>query len=128
MVTEYFEIGDNKWGVILCYDYDARDYEDMWAIMRSFGVSNMKAEEALDVLAHRNTGMTVSNMDIRMSVVFISDATGEHEWWDTLAHELYHVNNAVIDYYGVGWDGEPPAYLQGYLFHKIMDRIGFNCE
>lgn len=128
MVTEYFEIGDNKWGVILCCDYDERDYADMWAIMRSFGVSDAEADHALDVLSHRNTGLTISNFDIRMSVVFISDADSETEWWNTVAHELYHVNDAVTDYYGAGVDGETPAYLQGYLFHKIIERIGLPCD
>ena len=127
MITEYFEVGDNKWGVLLCYGYGRRDLRDMWAIMRSFGISDDDAERSLDILSHLDTGMTISNDDIRMSVIFISDASSEVEWWNTLAHELYHVNNAIIDYYGEAWDGEPPAYLQGYLFRKIMDRIGV-CE
>lgn len=128
MITEYFEIGDNKWGVLLCFGYDYDDFDDMWAIMRSFGLSNANANKSLQILSELNTGMTISNSDIRMSVMFISDATTENEWWNTLSHELYHVNNAVADYYGEELDGEPPAYLQGYLFEKIIERLDFGCD
>lgn len=127
MITEYFEVGTNKWGVILCYDYSDNDIKDMWAIMRSFGISNTKADEAIDILFEMNTGMTISNDDLRMSVIFVGEAINESEWWDTLVHELYHVNNAIIDYYGEEWDDEPPAYLQGYLFRKIIERITEPC-
>ena len=128
MNTKYVDIDNGKWGVIICYDYDFMDADDIWAICRSFGLSDAKANEAVRVLNDMNTGMTISNADIRMSVVFISDATSRDEWLNTLAHELKHVNDAIIDYYGVRWDGEPAAYLTGYLFQKVVNKLGYVCS
>ena len=127
MKTEYFNIGRNDWGMLLCYDYNISDYDDMWAIMRSFGLNNKKANEALRVLSGLNTGMTISNEDIRMSVVFISETTSESEWWNTCEHELSHVATAIIDYYGEPYDGEPAAHLAGHLLQRVIERISYPC-
>ncbi len=127
METQYLEVGDNKWGVLVCYDYTMLDWDDMWAIMRSFGVSNAKANEAIGVLGGLNTGMAISNDDIRMSVVFVSDATSASEWWSTLSHELYHVSAAIIDYYGESYEREPAAYLYGELIRMAVQNISEPC-
>lgn len=128
MTTKYIDVGNGKWGVLLCFDYYLLDYDDMWAIMRAFGMSNRKANEALKVLGSLNSGMTISNDSIRMSAVFISDTTSEGEWWNTLNHELLHVVTAIIDYYGEPYYGEPAAYLQGYLMKKIVEKVGSPCK
>lgn len=127
MTTTYLEVGDNKWGIIVCYDYTEEDHKDMWSIMRSFGVPGLKAKEALRILSAVNTGMAVSNEDLRMSAIFISDATNESEWWSSLTHELYHVANAIIDYYGEEYDGEPAAYLYGELVRMAVSEISSPC-
>lgn len=127
MKTKYIDIGDGRWGLIICYDFGLSDYDDMWAIMRSFNMSNKGANEALIILNEPNTGMAVSNYDIRMSVIFISEATSASEWWNTVNHELLHVGTAIIDYYNEDFEGEPAAYLQGYLMKKVVEEIGYPC-
>lgn len=123
MTTKYFNVGNDAWGVLLCMDYDLHDADDMWAIMRSFGMSNRKANEAIRILMSLNTGMTVSNDDIRMSAVFISDATSEMQFINTIAHETAHISSAIADFYGKSCDGEDFAYLSGFLFQRIMEEI-----
>lgn len=127
METKYIGIGDNDWGLIVCYDYDMRDWDDMWAIMRSFGLSSRKAEEAIRVLSHPNNGMSISNYDIRMSVIFISNATSEDEWWNSIQHELNHVAVAIIDYFGEPYWGEPASYLSGHLLQRVIKEVGYPC-
>ena len=126
METKYIDV-DGYWGVIVCYDYGFNDYDDIWSICRSFGLSNKKTNKALRVLSEMNTGMTISNYDIRMSVVFISKATSESEWWSTCIHELKHVTDAIIDYYDKDWDGEPSAYLNGFLMKRVVEEITEPC-
>ena len=126
METKYIDV-DGHWGVIVCYDYDFRDYDDIWAICRSFGLSNRKTDEAIKVLSSPNSGMTISNYDIRMSVVFISDTTNDSEWWSTCVHELKHVTDAIIDYYGEDEIGEPAAYLDGFLMKRVVEEIASPC-
>ena len=126
MRTEYINVGKSKWGIVVCFDYDVYDFDDMWAIMRSFGMSNRKAREALHVLSKPNTGMCVSNIDIRMSVIFISDATSTSEWWSTCLHEIRHAAQAIIEYYGADL-GEDDAYLTGFLTKQVVEKIAEPC-
>lgn len=118
-----------KWGVVVVCDYDVNyDYRDMRAIMMSFGLlDESKIEKSMRILSQPNTGMTISNNELCMSVVFISDVTNESEFWDTSLHELYHVSNAIIDYYGVPYESEDAAYLMGYLTKEYIEQVGLPC-
>ena len=84
METTYIDV-DGKWGIVIVSDYDV-DYEanDLWAIMRSFGMTRKNANRALNILSNYNTGMSISNDDLRMSAIFISKATSNSEWWSTV--------------------------------------------
>lgn len=125
--AEYIDV-DKRWGVVVNYDYNLSDYDDLWAIMRSFGLSDKNAKRALQILSGYNTGMAISNEDLRMSAIFISKTTSASEWWSTAIHELKHVADAIIDYYGVDWDGEDAAYLTGYLVKQLVEKIGEPCK
>lgn len=127
MKTGYFEIPEDNWGVVLVYDYDLLDWYDLANIMESFGLQEHKIKEALKVLSRYNTGMTLSRYDIQMSVIFISDATSEKEWYNTAFHECKHVADAILDYYDVEHDSEDAAYLTGYMAGQIIDTFGEPC-
>lgn len=127
METKYIDV-DGRWGVIVCYNYDEEDKQDMWSIMRSFNMTSQSANRAINILSNYNTGMAVSNDDIRMSAIFISKATSPSQFWDTLNHELYHVCTAIIDYYDEPYDQEGAAHLQGFLMRKAVELIGEPCK
>lgn len=127
MKTKYINVGDNDWGILVCYDYNIYDYDDMWAIMRSFGMTDKDVRKSMKVLENINTGMTISNENIRMSAVFISEAESESEWWNTIIHECKHVADTIINYYDVVWDSEEAAYLTGFLTKKMVELIATPC-
>jgi len=128
MVTRHIDIDNNKWGILLIFDFDAyNDETDLTAIMRSFGMSRKKVNEALDILSYRNSGMAISNFGIKMSAIFTGNTTSNSQWWNSVAHEMRHVSDAILDYYGNDWDGETPAYLEGYIFQKIVETIAKPC-
>ena len=128
MTQEYIEIPQNKWGVIIIYDFHTqKEYVELMAIMRSFGMTTKKAKKALDILDNFNTGMTLSIKDLKMSVVFISKTTDNTQWWDTAIHELKHVADSIVDYYNVQWDSEDAAYLTGFLTKKLVELVGEPC-
>ena len=70
-----------------------------------------------------NSGFTYSNSDLRMSLVVVSDATDKSQWWDTLVHEVDHVQSAICDYYDVPLGSEAAAWTQGYIMRKIIDVV-----
>ena len=129
MVTKYLDVPNQKWGVVVVLDYDVEyEYRDLRAIMMSFGLlDESKIEKSMRILDEPNTGMTISNNDLCMSVIFISDATDSGEWWDTALHEIYHTSNAIIDYYGVPYESEGAAYLMGYLTKGFIEQVGEPC-
>lgn len=126
METTYIDV-DGKWGIVIVCDYDV-DYEanDLLAIMRSFGMTRKNANRALNILSNYNTGMSISNDDLRMSAIFISKATSSSEWWSTCLHEIRHAAQAIIEYYGADWE-EDDAYLTGYLTKEMVENLGDPC-
>ena len=58
-----------------------------------------------------------------MSVVCIGDATSLEQWWDTLSHEIDHLQDAVLQYYDVEPGTEDAAWLQGYIMRGIVKAL-----
>lgn len=128
MVTKYIEVPPHKWGIVIVMDYDVDDeYDELMATLRSFGLPPMQSRKALNILSNYNTGMAISNPDIRMSAIFISKATSPSEWWSSCLHELRHVAQAIIDYYGADWN-EDDAYLTGFLAKRAVEVLGEPCR
>ena len=126
MESAYLDV-DSKWGILVFYNYDTMDFDDIWAICRSLGMTSKSIDKALRILSMYNTGMTVSDENLRMSAIFISKATRQSEWWSTAVHELKHTADAIIRYYGVDWDGEDAAYLTGYLTKQLVEKVSEPC-
>lgn len=86
-------------------------------------------DKAIDILLyHENTGMCLSSFPLKMSMVFIGNATSEDQFYDTVAHEvLDHAKVAICDYYDVSFHSEDAAWLTGYLMRKIVQLLGEPC-
>ena len=129
MEQHYFGIPPKgTWGVVIVTDFDVdEEYVELKAQLRSFGLSSKSADKALSILSNYNTGMAVSNELLRMSAIYISDATSPSQFWDTCAHELAHVVTAIIDAYDVPYYSEDAAYLSGFLMRQLVSEIGEPC-
>lgn len=53
----------------------------------------------------------------------IGHASDKAQWWDTLTHEIDHLQSAILDYYDVDYGTEDAAWLQGYLMRKIVEAV-----
>jgi hypothetical protein len=126
MVTKYIDI-DDKWGILLNYNFDLLDWDDIAAALYSFGMDERAINKSLHILSQYNTGMSISNDDLRMTSIYIGATTSRGQFWDTINHELLHAEQAILNYYGVDWDGEPPAYLSGYLLRRVVEEIAEPC-
>lgn len=129
MEQHYFGIPPKgTWGVVVVTDFDVdKEYVELKAQLRSFGLSSKSADKALSILSNYNTGMAVSVPDLKMSAVFISQSTTPSEFYSTAIHEFIHVADSIIDYYGETWGGEPSAYLVGYLTKEFVELVGEPC-
>lgn len=128
MQTEYVDVR-GKWGIVLCYDLDLDDDVDIMNYMVSLGSDEEGAYKAVNVLFwQENAGLCVTNMALRMSLIFIGDADSAEQWWDTLSHELYHAQQAIIEYYNVPPDTEDAAWTMGYLMRKSVELVAPPCR
>lgn len=93
-----------------------------------YGMNERNIQKSLRILSAPNTGMAISNNDLRMTAIYIGNATSPSEFWSTVNHELYHATVAIIDYYGEPYDEEPAAYLQGELMKMATKEIGEPCK
>lgn len=127
MKTSYIDV-DNYWGIIICCDFSMLDIDDMAAMMDAFGMNEGSIREAMRVLFGINSGMHIARDDLRMSLVFIGEASSETQWWDTLAHEvLDHAREAILRHYGVDSGGEDSAWTTGYLMRELVYTFGVPC-
>lgn len=127
MNTKYLDI-KGKWGVIICYDLHRLDEYEMRQSMMAFGMRGQNLDDAVDTLLfHKNTGMCISRDDVRMSLIFIGNATSGEQHWDTVIHELYHAVCAICDYYDVPDASEDFAWTMGYLTRLSVKLIGEPC-
>ena len=128
MKSEYIDV-DGKWGIVVCYDLRRMDEYEMRSLMMSLGVHGPILDDAIDTLLYEvNTGMCISSFNLKMSLVFVGNATSEDQWWDTMAHEILdHAKVAICDYYDVSFHGEDSAWLTGYLMRKIVQQIAQPC-
>lgn len=128
MKTKYIDV-DGYWGIALCYDLRRLDEYEMRRYMMSLGIRGERIDEAVDVLLNeKNVGYCITRDDLRMSLVFIGNATSEEQWWDTLAHELLdHVKVDIVDYYYVPWRSEDSAWLTGFLMRQVVMLVGEPC-
>ena len=130
MEQHYFGIPPKgTWGVVIVTDFDVdEEYVELKAQLRSFGLSSKSADKALSILSNYNTGMAISNDMLKMSAIYISNATSPSQFWDSCAHELAHVVTAIIDAYDVPYYSEDAAYLSGFLMRQLVEEIGEPCR
>lgn len=91
--------------------------------LKKFNSSENSIENTIDIMNSINSGITNSKFGNRTSIVGISDVTSIAQWFDTLTHELKHVQSHICEYYGISERSEEAAYLIGYLMRCIVYKL-----
>lgn len=74
-------------------------------------------------LGDKNTGFTHTDFKNKRSIVGISFASSKKQFFNTVIHELKHVQSHICKYYNVKEDSEQAAYLIGYLAQEIHKNV-----
>lgn len=111
---------EDKWAFVLAYDIGNEDLDEVGGWLEALGASDEEVEKAKYLLTLKNKGVTLSRSGLRMSVMCIGKATDLAQWWDTLAHEIDHLQHSIMRCYDVREGSEEAAYLQGYIMRKII--------
>lgn len=121
MVAQGFSIGKRDW-YVMCY-YDIRSEQDLREVRKTLlagGCPRYKADEAVWVLSMWNKGFTYTDLNMHLTVVFISKTTTMEQMYDSIQHETKHVVEHIGEYYGVDPKSEESAYLQGEVARKMF--------
>lgn len=126
MITQYIKIGKANWNILVCYNVDSEDFVEIEDFLRQIDCPKSEIRKSFKVLRRKNTGLTFSNSDYKMSIVCISKATNIGQFVNTTVHEAKHVQSHICEYYGVDEDSEDAAYLIGHIVHemyKMLEKI-----
>lgn len=74
-------------------------------------------------LGQKDTGFTYTDFTKKQSIVGISYSTSEEEFFNTVVHEIKHVQSHICKYYNVKEDSEDAAYLSGYIAQRMIRKI-----
>ena len=119
MKKHYIDIV-GKWAFVFAYDIEDGDQEEIAEWLRALDCSERQVRNACRVSTSVNCGFTFSRPELRMSVMVISPASSEEQFFNTLVHEIYHLQSTICDYYDVDPGTEDAAYLQGYIMQRIF--------
>ena len=129
MKQAYLKFPNDEWGVVVVWNFDTEfEYDVLVEQLRSFGSSIRNAEKALRILSNYNTAMTISNDVLKMSTIYIGNATSPSQFWDSVAHELAHTVVHIIDTYNVPYWSEDTAYLAGFLMRQFVTEVAEPCN
>lgn len=123
MTRQYVNVGNRKWGVLVYYDVRQHDLYEIADALRELGCDERDIRHAMEVLSRKNCAMTYSDFSSRMSLMAIAATTNEEELYNSIFHEVDHVCDHICDYYGVSYNSEDAAYLQGTIGGQILKFV-----
>ena len=123
MVSQYLEIGNNDWRIVVFYDVWPHDLSYIGKNLEKAGDTPESIEETLDLLTRLNKGYTFTNYREKMSVIVLGHATSPEQMFDSYDHELKHVVEHISNYYDVDPKSERAAYLQGEIARQMFPAL-----
>ena len=122
MYKHYLDIV-GKWAFIFAYNIGEDNFDEAGEWIEALGASRKEIKRTQHLLQTPNKGFTFSKESLRMSVVCIGNATSLEQWWDTVSHEVDHLQDAIMEYYGVEPGTEDAAWLQGYIMRLVVKAL-----
>lgn len=122
MYKHYLDIV-GKWAFVFAYNIGEEDLDEVGEWIEALGAKHREIRRTKKLLRRLNKGFTFSSSSLRMSVLVVGGATSLEQWWDTLDHEIDHLQDTVLEYYGVEHGTEDAAWLQGYIMRLIVRAL-----
>lgn len=126
MIAQYIQLGKRGWNVLVYYGVEEEDFIEVGDSLRQLGCTESAMRKSFNVLKRKNTGLTFTNTDYKMSIICISAVTETSQFVNTAIHEAKHVQSHICSYYGIDEDSEEAAYLIGHLvqrMYKMFSKI-----
>lgn len=123
MIRKVFNI-DNKWKVIVYYNIDYNLFKYVADDISKLGMSNSSIYRVYKMMkSGRAKAVTISSPLKKCSIVGFNTTNSDYDLINSIAHEAVHVMEAMLDYYGIDIEGEPPAYTIGHLVQIMIEPL-----
>ena len=122
MYKHYLDIA-GKWAFIFAYNIGEENFDEIGEWITALCAKPREIKRTKKLLRQLNKGFTFSSSGLRMSVMVIGGATSLEQWWDTVSHEVDHLQDTVMEYYDVVPGTEDAAWLQGYIMRLIVKAL-----
>ena len=123
MIKKVFNI-DNKWKVIVYYNIDYNLFSYIADDIYNLGMSNKLVNRVYKMMkSGRAKAVTISSPVKKCSIVVFNPAKSDYDLINSIAHEAVHVMEAMLNYYNVNIEGEPPAYTIGHLVQIMLQPL-----
>ena len=111
----------NKW---LCFFFFQKSVLSLMSEhLKHIGCSKREINNTKKIMQSINSGFTFTNYKYKTSITGISSASSREQWFNTIVHELKHVQSHICEYYNIDESGEEAAYLIGYLMQQIIKKL-----
>ena len=132
MLRQKIHLGEWDWTIHAYYSVDGHYYTDeIMDRLVSLGCRGRKLQRAYTNLSSGrvDTGLTYSNLLKRETVMVVGYASSGEELFNSLLHEMRHVEEHITKASQIEPYGEPVAYLTGELGRQMYTCIGhYLCD
>lgn len=123
MIKKVFNI-DNKWKVIVYYNIDYNLFDYIANDIYKLGMSDKLVNRVYKMMkSGRAKAVTISSPVKKCSIVAFNPTNSKYDLINSIAHEAVHVMEAMLNYYNIDIEGEPPAYTLGHLVQIMIQPL-----
>ena len=132
MLRQKIHLSEWDWAIHAYYSVDGQYYTDeIMDRLVSLGCRGRNLQRAYTNLSSGkvDTGLTYSNLLKRETVMVVGYASSGEELFNSLLHEMRHVEEHIAKASHIEPYGEPVAYLTGELGRQMYSCIGhYLCD
>lgn len=124
MIRQTIHLEQWRWTVYAYYSVGHYYTKEIMERLVQIGCTETNIRRAYRNLSsgHVDTGLTFSNPKRRTSVMVIGYASSGGEFFNSLLHEMRHLEEHILNASDIEPYGEPVAYLIGDLAKEVYKR------
>ena len=123
MIKQYSRYNNYNWNIIVYYNVNADDKQDILEMLYYLHCTGTKAKTAVNLMSELNKGFTYTNHYTKTSFVCISETTSKDELINSIAHEAKHIMEHICVNYNIPLEGEISAYMLGEIVMLMFDTF-----
>ena len=102
------------------------DRQRVYGALLASGAGADRAGEAVSVLRKPDTAYIFSDTRGRTSIIALSHVTSRMQFLNSVTHELQHATATVCGTFGIPYDGEDAAYIQGEIGEELYAGVALS--